>query len=123
MGGRSERGEGRFGTIVGLLLLAAVAFAAWNVVPVFYANYEFADKLNEIARTPRFRATDEKILDLIMKEAAEQRIQAYVTRQVCRVETQDAYRRIRCDYQREIEILPGWKHIFVFNNKADQPLI
>ena len=71
MAGRSERGEGRLGTIVGLLLLAAVAYAIWNVGPVYYANYEFADKMIEIARTPKFRASDEKILDMLMKEAAE----------------------------------------------------
>jgi hypothetical protein len=123
MGARSEAGEGRFGTIVGLLLLAAVAFAAWNVVPVYYANYDFADKMNEIARTPRYRATDDKIMDLLMKEAAEQRIHAYLNRQGCRVETQEAYRRINCAYEREVEILPGWKHVFKFQNRADQPLI
>jgi hypothetical protein len=123
MGARSEAGEGRFGTILGVLLLAAVGFAAWNVVPVYYANYDFADKMNEIARTPRYRANDDKIMDLLMKEAAEQRIQAYLGRQGCRVETQDAYRRIHCTYEREVEILPGWKHVFKFDNRADQPLI
>jgi len=123
MGGRSERGEGRMGTIVGLLLLAAVAYAVWNVAPVYYANYEFADKMIEIARTPRFRATDEKVMDLLMKEAAEQRISGYLTRQGCKIETQEAFRRIRCEYGREVEILPGWKHTFHFKNAADQPLI
>jgi hypothetical protein len=123
MGARSEAGEGRFGTLVGLLLVGAAAFAAWNVVPVQYANYTFADKMNEIARTPRYRANDEKIMDLLMKEAAEQRIQGYLTRQGCRIETQDAFRRIYCEYTREVEILPGWKHVFQFKNKTDQPLI
>ncbi|HEX6737960.1 MAG TPA: hypothetical protein VF310_06815 [Vicinamibacteria bacterium] len=123
MGARSEAGEGRFGAIVGLLLIGAVAFAAWNVVPVYYANYEFADKMIEIARTPKYRGGDEKIMDLLMKEAAEQRITGYLTRQGCRVETQDAYRRIRCEYAREVEILPGWKHVFQFKNATDQPLI
>ena len=123
MGARSQRGEGRFGTIVGILLFAAVAFAVWNVAPVYYANYEFADKMIEIARTPRFRATDDKVMDLLMKEAAEQRINGYLNRQSCRIETQDAFRRIRCEYQREVEILPGWKHVFQFKNATDQPLI
>ena len=123
MGARREAGEGRFGTILGLLVVAGVAFAAWNVVPVHYANYEFADKMIEIARTPKYRANDEKIMDLLMKEAAEQRIQGFLTRQGCRIETQDAFRRIRCEYTREVEILPGWKHVFQFKNATDQPLI
>jgi hypothetical protein len=123
MGGSNERGEGKLGTIVGLLLLAGVGYAIWNVAPVYYANYEFADKMIEIARTPRFRANDEKIMDMLMKEAAEQRISGYLNRQGCRIETQDAFRRLRCEYAREVEILPGWKHTFQFKNQTDQPLI
>jgi hypothetical protein len=123
MRGSDETGQGKFGTIVGLLLMAAVVLAIWNVGPAYYANYSFADKMIEIARTPRYRGNDDKIMDLLMKEASEHRIHAYVTRGACKIETQDAYRRIRCEYDREIEILPGWKHVFHFRNVADQPLI
>jgi hypothetical protein len=120
---KSETGEGRFGTIFSLLLFAAVAYAAWNVVPVHYANYSFKDKMLEIARTPRYKGGDEKVMDLLMKEAAEFRINAYVRPSNCTIQSQDQYRRIRCNYEREVEILPGWKHVFKFNNEVDQPLI
>jgi hypothetical protein len=123
MHGESESGKGRMGTVVGLLLFAAVGWLLWNVVPVFYANYEFRDKMIDIARTPRYRANDDKIMDLLMKEASELRINAYVTRSACRIETQEQYRRIRCTYSREVEVLPGYKHVFAFDNVADQPLV
>lgn len=123
MPGSSESGKGNIGNIVGLLLLAAVGYAAWNVGPVYMSNYNFADKMRDIARTPRYRGNDDRVMDLLMKEASEQRIQAYLPRGQCKIETQESYRRIRCEYSREVEILPGWKKVFRFDNKVDQPLI
>jgi hypothetical protein len=123
MRGESESGKGRIGTVFGLLLFGAVAWVLWNVFPVYYANYAFADKMIDICRTPKYAANDDKILDLLMKEAGELRINAYVNRSSCRVETQDQYRRIRCSYAREVEVLPGYKHVFQFDNVADQPLV
>ena len=123
MPGSSESGEGKLGTIIGLLLLAGVIWAGVNVGQAFFANYAFGDKLIEIARTPRYRATDEKVMDVIMKEAAEQRLHTYLTRQGCQIDTQATFRKIRCEYDREVEILPGWKHVFRFKPSADQPLI
>jgi len=123
MRGESESGKGRIGTILGLLLLAGVAWVIWNVFPVFYANYEFSDKMIDIARTPKYRANDDKIMDLLMKEATDLRIGGYINRSSCKIETQEQYRKIRCSYSREVEVLPGYKHVFAFDNVADQPLV
>jgi hypothetical protein len=119
----SESGKGRLGTVIGLLLFAAVAYASYNVGTVHYANYNFADKMIEIARTPKYRATDERVMDLLMKEANELRLGSYLPRNQCTIDTQATFRKIRCSYQREVEILPGWKYVFKFDNEADQPLI
>ena len=91
--------------------------------PSTIANYNFSDKMVEIARTPRYRATDEKIMDLLMKEASEERLGSYLPRNQCQIETQPTFRRIKCNYSREVEILPGWKHIFTFKNETDQPIL
>jgi len=119
----SERGEGRMGTIIGFLVFGAVCLASWNVIPVYIANYSFADKLNEFARAPRYRNPDEKIMSMIMKEASEQRIDVYMTPQNCKITTREHSRTIECDYEREVEVLPGWKHTFRFTPGADQPLL
>jgi hypothetical protein len=120
----SERGEGRLGSIIGLIVFAAICLAAWNVAPVFIADYSFADKLNELARMNRYQHNDERIMDLIMKEAGKQRIDVYLGgRQGCKIMTRETSRTIDCEYKRTIEILPGWKHTFKFTPSADQPLI
>ena len=123
MRANGERGEGRIGSIIGLIVFAAVCLAAWNVGPVYIANYTFADKLNEFARMNRYQYTDERIMDLVMREASKQRIDVYLTRQGCKIMTRDTSRTIDCEYQRTVEVLPGFKHTFRFKPAADQPLL
>jgi hypothetical protein len=119
----SERGEGKLGTIVGLAVLVGALLAAWNIVPIFIADYSFADKLHEFARMNRYQHNDERIMDLVMREAGKQRIDVYLGRSGCKITTRETSRTIECQYQREAEILPGWKHTFRFKPSADQPLI
>ena len=121
--GDSERGEGRLGSIIGLIVFAAICLAAWNVAPVFIADYTFADKLNEYARMNRYQHSDDRIMELVLREASRQRIDTYVGRSGCKITTRETSRIIECNYKREVDILPGWKHVFAFNPRADQPLI
>ena len=121
---RSERGEGRVGGFIFLGLIIALAYAAWNVAPVYMAHYDLVDKVNEIARTPRYRAqTDEKVMDMLMKEVRERRLDAWINRQSFQISTTETSRRIRLYYEREAQVLPGWKKVFKFDFTADQPLV
>ena len=117
-----ERGEGKMGTIVGLLLFVGVILAIWNLGPVFWADYNFMDKLNEIARVGRHRSDDD-ILRMIMKEVSDNKLEGYITGHTCKINTLETRRTIRCDYYRTVEILPGFRHTFHFADEADQPLL
>jgi hypothetical protein len=119
----SEAGEGRIGSIVGFIVLIGVALAAWHVLPAFVADYTFADKLHEVARVNRYQYNDERIMEMVMKEASRQRIDVYLGRDGCKIMTRETSRTIDCKYQRTIEILPSWSHTFKFTPSADQPLI
>ena len=120
----SERGEGRLGSIIGLIVFGAICLAAWNTAPIFIADYSFSDKLNEFARMNRYQHNDDRIMELIMREAGKQRIDTYLGgRSGCKITTRETSRTIECAYKREVEILPGFKHTFAFAPKADQPLI
>ena len=123
MRSNGERGEGRLGSIVGLIVFGAICLAAWNVVPAFIADYTFADKLNELARMNRYQHKDERIMELVMREAGKQRIDTYMGRTDCKITTRETSRTIECEYRREIEVLPGFKKTFKFTPNADQPLI
>jgi hypothetical protein len=119
-----ERGAAQLSSIISLLALLAVAWGAWNVGPMYFENYDFADKVNEIARTPKYKAqTEEKIRDMLTKEIRERRLDGFIARENITVITTDTSRRIDISYERTAKVLPGWERTFEFNINADQPLI
>ena len=117
-----ESGEGRMGTIVGLVLFVGVVLAIWNLGPVFWADYNFKDKLNEIARVGRHRSDDD-VLRMIMHEVSDNKLEGFITGRTCKINTLETRRTILCEYDRTVEILPGFRHTFHFKDEADQPLL
>ncbi len=125
-GVRTNRGEAGEGGIQGFLWLGVFAlllYACWNVAPIYVANYNLADKLNQICRSPRGTVKDEMIVDLIMKEVRENDLDPYIERTCFKVTTLETSRRIVCEYERSEKVLPGVSHTFHFSLNADQPLI
>jgi hypothetical protein len=118
-----ERGEVRLSSLVMLVLFAAAGLAAWNVIPIYYANYSFSDKMVEVCRRPKYNNSDDEILKALEKEARALDLQDYINARTCRVQTSDFRRRINCNYDRTAKVIPGWKHTFQFRNEADQPLL
>ena len=124
MRGNGERGAAQLSSILSLIAVVALALAAWNIIPLYFDHYDFQDKVNEIARTPKYRArTDEIIVDMLMKEIRERRLGEYIGRGNIQVSTTDTSRQINIYYERVGKVLPGWERTFVFEIKADQPLI
>ena len=124
----SERGEGRMSAFIFFALLIAAGLAAWNLIPVYFAHYDFTDKVEEICRTPRYQLrrgqTEEKALqDMLMKEVQNRRLTEWISPKSFRISTTDRSRQIQLTYDREVEVLPGWKRTFHFDYLADQPLL
>jgi len=125
MGRMRERGEGKLGGLIMLVVLLGAGLAAWNVVPVYYDHYDFVDKVNEICRTPPYKARkgDETIKEMLMKEVQERRLGRWIGPESFLISTTSSSRQIHLYYERETEVLPGFKKTFKFDFKADQPLI
>jgi hypothetical protein len=120
----SEKGEGKLGGLILLVVVAAVGLAAWNVAPAYFQFYDFKDKVNEICRTPKYKAkTDDRIMEMLMKEVRERRLTEWVGPESFTVSTTETSRQIRLYYEREIEVLPGLKKTLKFEFTSDQPLI
>ncbi len=119
----SERGAGKLSGLFWLLVFAAMIYAAWHVVPVYISNYSFADKMTQICRLPRGTNSDDVVLDQLMRAAQDNDLQGYLSRGACKVRTLDTSRTITCYYEREAQVLPGWRRVFRFDLRADQPLI
>jgi hypothetical protein len=121
---RYERGAAQLSSLISLVVLLGVAWAAWNVGPLYFDHYDFVDKVNEICRTPKYKAnTDEKVVDMVMKEVKERRLDPYIGKGNIVVQTTETSRRITITYEREAKVLPGWERTFEFTVKSDQPLI
>ena len=119
----AESGEGKLGTIIMLALMAAIGMACWNIIPVYFANSSFTDKMIEMSRRPRHNNADEEIMRQLEKEARRLKIEDYINTRTCKIATLDFRRRINCDYDRTVQVLPGIKYTFQFRNEADQPLM
>lgn len=119
----SESGEGKLSSIIWLAIIVAMFYAGWHVGPVYFNNYALNDKMTELGRLTRTLNSDEKILDLLMKEVRERGLGAYIKRTDFRVLTQETSRRITVEYERTEEVLPGWKRVFHFKNEVEQPLL
>jgi hypothetical protein len=119
-----ERGAAQLSSIISLLAIIGLAWAAWNVAPLYFDHYDFQDKVVEIARTPKYRApTEERIREMLQKEIRERRLDEYIFRENITVLTTDTSRRINIVYERTAKVLPGWERTFSFEINADQPLI
>jgi len=121
----NERGGARISSLIALVLLVAAGLAAWNIVPVYYDHYDFVDKVNEICRTPRYKVRngDDDIMKMLMDEVRSRRLSPWIGPESFAVTTTDHNRTIKLYYERDTEVLPGWKRTFRFNFTADQPLV
>ena len=122
---KSEKGEGRLGGFILLAVLAALALAAWNVAPAYLDHYDFIDKVNEICRTPKYKVRngDEGVMKLLTDEVRKRRLGQWIGPESFTISTVETSRQVQLYYEREVEILPGWKKTIKFEYTADQPLI
>ena len=122
---KGEKGEGKLGGFILLAVVAAMALAAWNVAPPYLQDYDFRDKINEICRTPKYKVRngDEGIVKMLMDEVTKRRLNQWIGPDSFTVSTTDTSRQIQLYYEREVEVLPGWKKTIKFDFTADQPLI
>jgi hypothetical protein len=120
---RNQRGEGRLSGIVWLLVFVAVCYGLWNVVPLYLANYNLKDKMNQAARSPRGTVSDDQIRDGLWHEVQESRLDAFVPKSCFQISTRETSRKITCSYDRTQQVLPGFNWTFHFDNEVDQPLI
>jgi len=121
----SEKGEGKLGGLIGLAAVLALGLAAWNVAPAYFDHYDFVDKVNEICRTPKYkvRGGDEGIQKMLMDEVSKRRLGRWIGPESFTISTSETARQIQLYYEREVEILPGWKKTIKFEFTADQPLV
>jgi len=120
-GGRVLRGLVPSPKNAAWVLLACVLLGrvAWAVLLPCVDYWSFKDKVAEIAGAP-IRGNDE-ILPLILGAAAERGLDAQVRENSCSIETRGKWRIIRCEYQQQLQLLPGVAPVVHFHFKVERP--
>lgn len=106
MNRRSQRGEGKLKTIIGLAILAAIVYVGFKVIPPYINNFELEDAMKTEARFGYAnRKTPEEVRNTIYKKIRELQIPAGP--EDIRVELLGNGMRITVTYTVVIE-LPGY---------------
>ena len=119
----NERGEGRIGSIIGFLVLAACVYSIWNVVPVYWTHYGFQDKMAEVGRLSKYMNPDENVMSKLMGQVRDYGLEEYIKPSNCSIKTGERSRKIVCNYERVLKILPGYTKVMKFEAVTDQPLL
>ena len=117
--GRRQRGEGRLGCLLGILVLAALGYGVYRVVPVYWEQDLFFDELLEIAGKGTVQRWDDRVIARQVM-ALGQTMNFDVERRSVRVE------RVRdrpeviviVDYSRTEEFPGGYQYVFKFHSAA-----
>ena len=68
---KSERGEGRLGTLVGLCVLGLSIYLGCKVIPVMINAYAFRDFIEQETRFAALQKKDEEVVKRVLRKAQE----------------------------------------------------
>lgn len=103
-GFRSQRGEGKGQAILATLILLAIIYSAIKLVPPYSAEYQLADKLQEIARFGMVEhRSEDQVKENVMKTIQDLDIPA--TRDNIKVTADGARVTIVVDYTVPVDLL------------------
>ena len=83
-------------------------------------NQQFRETMREVARLPKHSHSDDRITDILMKAAREQRLDPFIISRQFVIETRDQGRKITCEYERTVEVFPGQTKKLRFKNEVDE---
>jgi len=103
-GARGQRGEGRLKAIAFTVLVVFGLYAAYKLLPPYFAEYQLADKMQEEARFAVVnRHTEEQIREAVLKEA--ESLEIPLTKDEIKVLASASVVRISVDYTVPIDLM------------------
>ena len=118
----NARGEGKFGAIVGIVVLILAGYAIVNAGSVYLTDFRLQDKMEVAALglpTPAGDAASHKKIMLAIEELE---LQEYLSPPDVKVRRVGGNRKIDCSYEREVKFLPGYSRMITFTHSVDQPV-
>jgi hypothetical protein len=116
-----ERGEGKFTSILMLVVLASMAFAAFKILPAYFANFQLQDSMTTEARFAIVnRKAAEDVQDDIWKKIQELGIPA--KKEDVQVVTSQGTVSINVNYTVPVDLIV-LQHDISFHDTADNKAI
>ena len=101
---RAERGEGKFKAILFLVVFVSLIFVGFKTVPAYVAEYQLADKMQEVARfSVVSHQNEEQVRDAIFKVIQDLDIPA--TKDDIKVTSTNNLVTISVDYRVPVDLL------------------
>ena len=115
---RRERGEGRLGCLVGVILLLLAALIAYKMIPVKVKAADLRDAIEDEARSAG-QHSDKQIAAAILQRA--QILELPVTEESIQIDR--AANSIKIDVQYTVPVeFPGYTHQWKFRHRTDNPI-
>lgn len=116
---RHQRGEGRIGFLITLIIVAIAIFLGVKIIPVRITAYEFRDVLREEARYGAVRNSDAEVTKRILQKAAE--LEIPLEKKNLKVRRTVSEMIIRASYQHPID-LKVTTYVYEFDETERAPL-
>ena len=113
-----QRGEGRLGCLVGLVVLALAGLMAYRMIPVKVKTADLRETVIDEARSAGSH-TDGRIRKAILAKA--QQLELPVSEEQVKIRRANSYIYVEVDYSVPIE-LPGYTFNWDFHHKAENPI-
>jgi hypothetical protein len=118
----SQKGEGRGKAIAFTVIFVFAIFAAVKLVPPYLAEYQLADKMEELARFAIVnRYTEDQIRDHVYKEV--KNLDIPVNREDIKVDASQETVKISVDYRVPVDLLVYKFELHFTPNSQDKRLI
>jgi len=116
---RKQRGEGRIGFLISLIVVGVAVFVGMKVIPVRVTAYEFRDTLREEARYAAVRDDDAKVVTRILQKAEE--LEIPLQKKNLEVKRTTGEMIIRASYEQPID-LKVTTYVYKFRAEERAPL-
>lgn len=116
---RGERGEGRVGLLIALVVFGVAIFSGVKIIPVRIAAYEFRDTMRDQCRFAAINRDDDAIRDKILAKAKE--LEIPLEKKNLRVERTKSEMIITARYEKPID-LKLTTYVYRFDHREKAPL-
>lgn len=116
---RNQRGEGKVGLLIAVVIVAVAAFTGIKIIPVRVSAYEFKDVIREEARYGAVRATNKEVHKRIMERAED--LDIPIKKKDLRITRNRSEITVVAKYVKEID-LKVTTYTFSFEHQEKAPL-